>query len=127
MAVGVETETVGQRLWRLRDERGLSLTELSGPGISPGFISRIENGDRFPSVKALRKLAPKLGVSAEYLETGEDVVAPWMPRRDAVKLLVWLRSLEDSLPETCAALAKVVTPEEVEAWRREVDVASAAC
>jgi transcriptional regulator with XRE-family HTH domain len=65
-------ETVGQRLRRLRLERGLSQRELSGPGVSYAYISRIEAGERQPSVKALRKLAEKLGVSPDYLETGRD-------------------------------------------------------
>ena len=66
-------ETVGQRLRRLRQERGLSQRELASPGVSYAYISRIEAGARRPSVKALRKLAPKLGVSVEYLETGRDL------------------------------------------------------
>ncbi len=66
-------ETIGQRLRRLRLERGLSQRELAGPGVSYAYISRIEAGARRPSVKALRMLAPKLGVSVEYLETGSDL------------------------------------------------------
>lgn len=66
-------ETIGQRLRRLRQERGMSQRELSSPGVSYAYISRIEAGTRQPSVKALRKLARKLGISAEYLETGSDV------------------------------------------------------
>src|SRR5204862_1725292 len=66
-------ETVGQRLRRLRQENGLSQRELAGPGVSYAYISRIEAGARRPSVKALRQLAPKLGVSVEYLETGSDL------------------------------------------------------
>src|ERR687883_349935 len=66
-------ESVGQRLRRLRLERGLSQRELAGPGVSYAYISRIEAGARRPSVKALRMLAPKLGVSVEYLETGSDL------------------------------------------------------
>jgi tetratricopeptide (TPR) repeat protein len=46
---------------------------LSSPGVSYAYISRIEAGARTPSVKALRKLAQKLGVSVEYLETGRDI------------------------------------------------------
>src|SRR3954453_18037465 len=68
-----ETETIGQRLRRLRLERGFSQRELSGPGVSYAYISRIEAGARTPSVKALRMLARKLGVSVEYLETGGDL------------------------------------------------------
>src|SRR5213595_3136706 len=66
-------ESVGQRLKRLRAERGLSQRELSAPGVSYAYISRIEAGTRQPSVKALRRLASKLGVSAEYLETGSQL------------------------------------------------------
>ena len=66
-------ETVGQRLRRLRQERGLSQRDLASPGVSYAYISRIEAGARRPSVKALRQLAPKLGVSVEYLETGRDL------------------------------------------------------
>lgn len=66
-------ETVGHRLKRLREQQGLSQRELSEPGVSYAYISRIEAGARRPSVRALRKLARKLGVSAEYLETGLEV------------------------------------------------------
>jgi transcriptional regulator with XRE-family HTH domain len=76
-AVGLSTEgqaeTIGQRLRRLRHERGLSQRELASPGVSYAYISRIEAGARRPSVKALRMLARKLGVSADYLETGSEI------------------------------------------------------
>lgn len=65
-------ETIGERLRRLREERRLTQRDLASPGVSPQYISRIEHGDRNPSVKALRKLAAKLGVSAEFLESGND-------------------------------------------------------
>jgi tetratricopeptide (TPR) repeat protein len=51
----------------------LSQRDLSSPGVSYAYISRIEAGARTPSVKALRKLSQKLGVSVEYLETGRDI------------------------------------------------------
>src|SRR3954471_9769537 len=70
-----QAESIGQRLRRLRHERGLSQRELSSPGVSYAYISRIEAGARRPSVKALRMLARKLGVSAEYLETGSEIGA----------------------------------------------------
>src|SRR4051812_49856676 len=72
---GGAEETIGQRLRRLRLERGLSQRELSAPGVSYAYISRIEAGARRPSVKALRMLAAKLGVTAEYLETGSAIDA----------------------------------------------------
>jgi transcriptional regulator with XRE-family HTH domain len=66
-------ESIGQRLKRLRLEHGLSQRELASPGVSYAYISRIEAGTRQPSVKALRRLAAKLGVPAEYLETGSQL------------------------------------------------------
>jgi tetratricopeptide (TPR) repeat protein len=66
-------ETIGERLLRLRRERGLSQLDISGPGVSTAHISRIETGKRAPSVKAIRLLARKLQVSPQYLETGSDV------------------------------------------------------
>ena len=68
-------ETVGARLRRLRVEQGLSQRDLSSPGITYAYISRIEAGARTPSVKALRMLAQKLGVTPEYLETGSELGA----------------------------------------------------
>ena len=66
-------ETIGLRLKRLRLERGLSQRELAAPGVSYAYISRIEAGTRQPSVKALRKLASKLAVTADYLESGSEL------------------------------------------------------
>src|SRR5207237_9598425 len=73
MAPAPDRETIGERLRRLRLDRDLSQRELSSPGVSYAYISRIEAGTRQPSVKALRKLAPKLGVSVDYLETGSEI------------------------------------------------------
>jgi len=68
-------ESVGARLRRLRLERGKSQRDLSAPGITYAYISRIEAGARTPSMKALRMLAKKLGVTPEYLETGSELDA----------------------------------------------------
>jgi len=63
-------ETFGARLRRLRTERDLSQRELATERASYAYISRLEAGTRTASVKVIRELAVKLGVSAEYLETG---------------------------------------------------------
>jgi transcriptional regulator with XRE-family HTH domain len=70
--VSLETGEIGARLREARLRAGLSQRELSCPGVSYAYISRIEAGQRTPSVKALRKLAPKLAVSVGWLETGRD-------------------------------------------------------
>jgi tetratricopeptide (TPR) repeat protein len=72
----VGEESIGARIRRLRLERGLSQRELSGPGVSYAYVSRIEAGQRDPSLKALRILARKLGVSLEHLETGAAISGP---------------------------------------------------
>lgn len=71
---------VGERIRERRLELGLSQRELSAPGVSYAYISRIEAGFRRPSVKALRKLAPKLGVSVHWLETGREDPAEQLAR-----------------------------------------------
>jgi transcriptional regulator with XRE-family HTH domain len=63
-------ESIAERLRRLRTERGMSQRDLSSPRVSYAYISRIEAGARTPSVKAMRLLAQKLGVTVEQLETG---------------------------------------------------------
>src|SRR6266404_8676266 len=70
---GSSQEGVGARLKRLRVAQGFSQRDLSSPGVSYAYISRIEAGARRPSVKALRMLAEKLGVTADYLETGSQI------------------------------------------------------
>ncbi len=70
-----EREPVGERLLRLRRERGLSQQQLTGSGLSTAQISRIEAGKRQPSVRAIRLLARELRVSPEYLETGHTMTA----------------------------------------------------
>jgi transcriptional regulator with XRE-family HTH domain len=80
---------VGGRLRSRRLDLGLSQRAISSPGISYAYISRIESGTRQPSLKALRMLATKLGVSLEWLETGEDRQAKAL--RDLVEGLAELR------------------------------------
>jgi transcriptional regulator with XRE-family HTH domain len=66
-------ETIGERLKRVREDRGLTQRDIAVPGVSAQYVSKIERGQRTASVKALRKLAPALGVSARFLETGHDL------------------------------------------------------
>ena len=67
-----DPEAVGGRLRAARDAAGLSQRELAFPGCSPAYISRIESGDRIPSLQLLRELGRRLGVSADFLATGSD-------------------------------------------------------
>jgi transcriptional regulator with XRE-family HTH domain len=64
--------TIGERIRQRRLELGLSQRGLAVPGVSYAYVSRIESNSRQPSTKTLRKLAPRLGVSVHWLETGEE-------------------------------------------------------
>jgi tetratricopeptide (TPR) repeat protein len=63
---------VGRRLRDARERAGLSQRQLSFPGCSPAYISRIEAGDRIPSLQLLREMGRRLGVSEDYLATGTE-------------------------------------------------------
>ena len=91
--------TVGERIRERRLALGLSQRELACEGVSYAYISRLEANTRQPSVKALRKLAPKLGVSAHWLETGEDD-----PAEELARLVLEHRGRP--LPRQAAALAR---------------------
>ena len=67
-----DPHAVGIRLKRARDDAGLSQRQLSFSGCSPAYISRIEAGDRIPSLQLLRELGKRLGVSEDYLATGVE-------------------------------------------------------
>ena len=63
---------VGRRIRQLRQQLGLSLRQTAGPGCSPGYLSRVERGQRVPSVSVMADLADKLGVTLEDLG-GRDI------------------------------------------------------
>ena len=63
---------VGKRLREARERAGLSQRQLSFTGCSPAYISRIEAGDRIPSLQLLREMGRRLGVSEDYLATGME-------------------------------------------------------
>jgi tetratricopeptide (TPR) repeat protein len=61
---------VGRRIKEARQAKGLSQRSIAFEGCSPGYISRIEAGQRVPSLQVLRELAKRLDTSADYLATG---------------------------------------------------------
>ena len=63
---------VGRRLREARERAGLSQRELAFEGCTPAYISRIEAGARTPSLQLLREFGRRLGVSADYLATGNE-------------------------------------------------------
>jgi tetratricopeptide (TPR) repeat protein len=62
---------VGQRLQEARRAAGLTQRQLSFEGCTSAYVSRIEAGARVPSLQILHEFARRLGVTPEYLATGE--------------------------------------------------------
>ena len=60
---------------------GLSQRELSFPGCSSAYISRIERGERIPSLQVMREIARRTGVSEQVLAFGGDVIDAGVSRR----------------------------------------------
>ena len=65
-----DPKEVGVRLRDARLAAGLSQRQLAFPGCSAAYISRLEAGERVPSLQLLRKLAVKLNADENYLATG---------------------------------------------------------
>ncbi len=77
---------VGRRLKDARLAAGLSQRQLSFPGCSAAYISRLEAGDRVPSLQLLRKIAEKLAADEQYLATGVERVEQDPPEVVAAEL-----------------------------------------
>ncbi|MET9440758.1 helix-turn-helix domain-containing protein [Streptomyces sp. NPDC006610] len=63
----LEQPHFGRRLRRLRRERGLSQAAVVGEGMSTGYLSRLESGERRPTTRAVAYLAERLGVEVSAL------------------------------------------------------------
>jgi transcriptional regulator with XRE-family HTH domain len=64
---------VGERIRRLRQERGMSQSELAAGRLSKGFISQIESGRSRPSPESLRFIAQRLDVPLIALLPGLEL------------------------------------------------------
>lgn len=65
--------TVGKRLRKLRKEKGLTQTEVTGGQYSKEYVSQVELGKTKPSRKAVKLFAKYLDVDESYFETGVDL------------------------------------------------------
>ena len=83
--IAAALERVGPRLRRVREQRGLTLTEAAArTGISKSTLSRLENGQRKPSLELLLPLAQTYRVPLDDLVGAPEVGDPRIrlkPRR----------------------------------------------
>ncbi|MFA6603324.1 MAG: helix-turn-helix transcriptional regulator [Patescibacteria group bacterium] len=63
------SQTIGQRIRDLRDDKGLSLREFASKlKLSPAFVSDVELGRRYPSLEIIQRMASVLGIRNAELE-----------------------------------------------------------
>lgn len=62
---------VGARIRAARNEAGLKQRELTFEGCTAAYLSRVEAGQRIPSLQILTRIAERLGTTAEFLATGK--------------------------------------------------------
>ncbi len=102
---------VGERLKRARVAAGLSQRQLAFPGCSPAYISRIEAGDRIPSLQLLRELGRRLSVTEDYLATGDATQANRFSLLEA-EIALRLEELDRADALYTRALERATTPYE---------------
>jgi tetratricopeptide (TPR) repeat protein len=61
---------VGRRLRAAREAAGLTQRDLATTGCTAAYVSRIEKGERIPSLQLMRHFSAKLGISEEFLAHG---------------------------------------------------------
>ena len=65
-------ETIGERIRRLRRERGVSLAKVGRGDFTRAFLSQVELGRAQPSLRVLRVIADRLGTHVDYLLEGRS-------------------------------------------------------
>jgi transcriptional regulator with XRE-family HTH domain len=100
-------DTVGKRIRKLREEKGLTIDQVcERTGISKGFLSDAENGNRNMSSQNMLKIANELNASLDYLLRGADVASPRPePLTIPPELTQAARELNLSFSQTEALLA----------------------
>jgi transcriptional regulator with XRE-family HTH domain len=67
---------IGQKLYQLRNKYGYSMRKVGeGIGVDYSYISRLEKGEKTPSLDVLQKLADFFNVKISYF-FGEEVEMP---------------------------------------------------
>jgi transcriptional regulator with XRE-family HTH domain len=102
-----ETE-FARRLRELRDQRGLSQTDLAKRvGVHYTHIGRYEAGRANPTAETLRSLAESLGVTTDYLMSGatSEMATARLTDRD---LLAQFQAVERLLDEDKAVVKKLL-------------------
>jgi transcriptional regulator with XRE-family HTH domain len=111
-----DAKRLGQRLRKLRLDKGLTQAELALPHYTHAYVSTIEAGRRVPSNTAVQHFAAKLGIHPEELKTGRPLsLAPQLEldlqnaRQDISS--AELSKAESELSEVTRTAKRFVLPE----------------
>ena len=126
-----KTETLGQRIRRVRHERGLSLARVSGADFSRAFLNQVELGHSQPSTRVLRVIAGRLGTEVDYLLDGRlpgverelavEKARVLLARGDARRALAALGSAVDSTEWPQGSDARLCQAEALSILGRETE------
>jgi transcriptional regulator with XRE-family HTH domain len=126
-----DDETLGQRIHRVRQERGMSLAKVSGPDFSRAFLHQVEHGMSQPSTRVLRVIAGRLGTEVDYLLEGRlpgverelalEKGRVLLARGDARRALVALQPAADSTEWPLGADARLSQAEALRALGRDAE------
>jgi len=122
-------ETLGERIHRVRQERGMSLAKVSGPDFSRAFLHQVEHGQSQPSTRVLRVIAGRLGTEVDYLLEGRlpgverelalEKGRVLLARGDARRALIALQPAADSTEWPLGTDARLTQAEALLALGRE--------
>jgi transcriptional regulator with XRE-family HTH domain len=124
-------ETLGQRIRRVRQERGFSLARVSGADFSRAFLNQVELGRSQPSTRVLRVIAGRLGTEVDYLLEGRlpgverelavERARVLLARGDARRALAALGSAVDSTEWPLGSDARLCQAEAISMLGREAE------
>lgn len=100
---------MGKRIMERRKALGLTQENLAEQcGVTPQFVSHAENGSRIMRTENLLRLSSALGVSADYLLTGDTVDKDLLVLSNKLQKLspVLLHSVEAIVDELIRISAK---------------------
>ncbi|MER5387702.1 XRE family transcriptional regulator [Saccharopolyspora sp. NPDC002686] len=79
-------EQIAPRLRRTRDKKAVSLADLArSTGISTSTLSRLESGQRKPSLELLLPITAALGIPLDEIVAAPRIVDPRVPQQPAKK------------------------------------------
>jgi transcriptional regulator with XRE-family HTH domain len=115
-AIADALQAVGPRLRRARAQRGLTLTELAATtGISKSTLSRLESGDRRPSLELLLPIAQAYRLPLDDLVGAPEVGDPrvrFTPRQRNGRIVIPLTRQPSSIQAWKVIIPPAASPPE---------------